>query len=59
MIFTCKKEPKRLDRGCGKKQVGSIGVDWSDCHHADVAHDCFLPIDNSDSRSLLKGDSLA
>jgi len=30
----------RLDLGCGKKKrAGSIGVDWSDRHDADVIHD--------------------
>ena len=30
----------RLDLGCGKKKrAGSIGVDWSDQHDADVVHD--------------------
>jgi predicted SAM-dependent methyltransferase len=29
-----------LDLGCGKKKrAGSIGVDWSDRHDADVVHD--------------------
>ena len=31
---------KVLDLGCGKKKrAGSIGVDWSDQHDADVVHD--------------------
>lgn len=31
---------KILDLGCGKKKrAGSIGVDWSDRHDADVIHD--------------------
>jgi predicted SAM-dependent methyltransferase len=31
---------KILDLGCGKnKRAGSIGVDWSDRHDADVIHD--------------------
>jgi SAM-dependent methyltransferase len=31
---------KVLDLGCGKKKrLGSIGVDWSDRHDADVIHD--------------------
>lgn len=31
---------KILDLGCGKKKrPGSIGVDWSDRHDADVVHD--------------------
>ena len=30
----------RIDLGCGKKKrAGSIGVDWSDQHDADVVHD--------------------
>lgn len=33
-------EKKILDLGCGKKKrAGSIGVDWSDRHDADVIHD--------------------
>tara|TARA_B100000768_G_scaffold180850_1_gene201915 strand:+ start:1238 stop:1780 length:543 start_codon:yes stop_codon:yes gene_type:complete len=33
-------DKKILDLGCGKKKrVGSIGVDWSDRHDADVIHD--------------------
>lgn len=41
---------KILDLGCGKKKrVGSIGVDYSDRHNADVIHDLNIfpyPFDN-------------
>ena len=34
------KKPKILDLGCGKKKrQGSIGVDYSDRHDADIIHD--------------------
>lgn len=42
---------KVLDLGCGKKKRdGSIGVDWSDRHNADVIHDLNVfpyPFENS------------